>query len=34
MQADGTIDDLAQQWIGISIQDATNNVPLLRTTAS
>ena len=31
MQADGTIDDLAQQWIGISIKDATNNVPLLRT---
>ena len=31
MQADGTIDDLAQRWIGISIQDATNNVPLLRT---
>jgi len=34
MQADGTIDDLARQWLGISIQDMTNNVPLLRTSAS
>lgn len=31
MRADGTIDDLAQRWIGISIEDARNNVPLLRT---
>lgn len=31
MQADGTIDDLVQQWLGISIKDATNDVPLLRT---
>ncbi len=34
MQANGTIDSLAQQWLGISIADATNNVPLLRTTES
>jgi ABC-type amino acid transport substrate-binding protein len=34
MQADGTIDDLARQWLGISIQDMTNDVPLLRTSAS
>jgi polar amino acid transport system substrate-binding protein len=34
MQADGTIDDLAEQWLGISIQDMTNDVPLLRTSAS
>jgi polar amino acid transport system substrate-binding protein len=34
MQADGTIDDLAKQWLGISIQDATDNTPLLRTSAS
>jgi polar amino acid transport system substrate-binding protein len=31
MQADGTIDDLSRQWLGVSIQYATNNVPLLRT---
>jgi polar amino acid transport system substrate-binding protein len=34
MQADGTIDSLAEQWLGISIADATNDVPLLRTTES
>ena len=34
MQADGTIDSLAHRWLGISIEDATNNVPLLRTSES
>ena len=34
MQADGTIDSLAQRWLGISIAAATNDVPLLRTSES
>jgi ABC-type amino acid transport substrate-binding protein len=34
MQADGTIDDLSRRWLGVSIDDASNNVPLLRTSQS
>jgi polar amino acid transport system substrate-binding protein len=34
MESDGTIDDLSQRWLGVSIQDASNNVPLLRTSES
>jgi polar amino acid transport system substrate-binding protein len=34
MLADGTIDQLAQRWLGISITDSEANVPLLRTSES
>ena len=34
MLADGTIDDLAQRWLGISLTDSEANVPLLRTNES
>jgi polar amino acid transport system substrate-binding protein len=32
--ADGTIDDLAQRWLGISLSDSEADVPLLRTNES
>ena len=31
MDADGTIDRLAQRWLGTSLQDSANDTPLLRT---
>ena len=34
MLADGTIDSLAQRWLGISLTDSEANVPLLRTNES
>ena len=34
MLADGTIDSLAQRWLGISLSDSEANVPLLRTSES
>lgn len=30
MEADGTIDRLSEEWLGTSISDSENNVPLLR----
>jgi polar amino acid transport system substrate-binding protein len=33
MEADGTIDSLAEEWLGTSITDSENNVPLLRTSS-
>jgi ABC-type amino acid transport substrate-binding protein len=32
--ADGTIDRLATRWLGVSITDSENDIPLLRTTES
>ena len=32
--ADGSIDDLAQRWLGVSLSDSEADVPLLRTTES
>jgi polar amino acid transport system substrate-binding protein len=34
MVADGTIDDLADRWLGESLSDSESNVPLLRTNES
>jgi polar amino acid transport system substrate-binding protein len=34
MLADGTVDDLAQRWLGISLSDSEADVPLLRTSES
>jgi ABC-type amino acid transport substrate-binding protein len=34
MLADGTIDNLAQRWLGVSLSDSEANVPLLRTNES
>jgi ABC-type amino acid transport substrate-binding protein len=34
MLADGTIDNLAQRWLGISLTDSEADVPLLRTSES
>ena len=34
MLADGTIDDLAQRWLGVSLSDSEADVPLLRTSES
>jgi ABC-type amino acid transport substrate-binding protein len=34
MLADGTIDTLAQRWLGISLSDSEADVPLLRTSES
>ena len=34
MVADGTIDDLAERWLGESLSDSESNVPLLRTNES
>ncbi len=33
MEADGTIDSLSEEWLGTSITDSENNVPLLRTSS-
>jgi hypothetical protein len=34
MLADGTIDRLAERWLGVSITDSEADIPLLRTTES
>jgi polar amino acid transport system substrate-binding protein len=34
MLADGTIDHLAERWLGVSLSDSEDNVPLLRTDES
>jgi ABC-type amino acid transport substrate-binding protein len=31
MAADGTLDELAERWLGVSLTDSAGNVPLLRT---
>ena len=31
MEADGTIDDLSEEWLGQSVTDSANSIPLLRT---
>jgi len=31
MEADGSLDRLAERWLGTSLTDSENRVPLLRT---
>ena len=31
MKADGTLDQLAERWLGVSLTDSEQQVPLLRT---
>jgi polar amino acid transport system substrate-binding protein len=33
MEADGTMDDLAERWLGVSLSDSADRVPLLRTSS-
>ena len=31
MAADGTLDELSERWLGVSLTDSDDEVPLLRT---